>query len=89
MNEPFATKDNDERPPLYHARMSRKDRAGKAPTQGAFASEVGIHPVTLAKLEKYGVIVPGKKLAGLVGRILGRSPGEVIDDYQRHVGATA
>lgn len=81
-----------QRPAIYHARMSRKDPAGKPPSQTSFAAEIGIHPITLARLELYGRMVPGKRLAQKIAEVLSRTtgidvtPGEVIDEYQKHVG---
>jgi len=66
----------DDKPRIYHARIA----AGK--TQEEFAPMVGVHPITLSKLETWGAIVPGKSVAKKVGVLTGQSAGQVIHDYE-------
>lgn len=65
----------EEKPRIYHARVALNL------TQEEFAPRVGIHPVTLSKLENWG-ITPAKGVARKVGAITGQSAGEVIHDYE-------
>lgn len=66
----------EDKPRIYHARVA------KGETQEEFAKHVGVHPVTLSKLESWGIMVPGKRVARKIGLITGQSAGEVIHDYE-------
>ena len=71
----------DDRPRIYYARVSIGE------TQEEFAAHVGIHPVTLSRLETWGVMAPGKGVARKIGAVTGQSAGEVIHDYEAHIPA--
>jgi transcriptional regulator with XRE-family HTH domain len=52
-------------------------------TQAVFAAKIGIHLVTLSRLENFRII-PSPDLAETIGKVTNQSPGEVIDDYLKH-----
>lgn len=67
---------------IYYLRRAAKQ------TQTQYAEKIGVHPVTLSRLENFR-IVPSPDLAETIGKVTGQSPGAVIDDYLKKHRRTA
>lgn len=65
-----------------HARI-HSYRISQNLTQEQQARCMGIHRVTLAKLERYR-LWPGMRLRGILARTLGCTVDDILDEYRRH-----
>jgi DNA-binding XRE family transcriptional regulator len=71
------TKEAKRKTRIYHVRMAADL------SQAEYADRIGVHPVTLSRLEN-GRIVPSHDLAAIIAKVTNRTPGQVIDEYLKH-----